>query len=187
LGIDDSAPVLVYAGSLYESKYDIETLLNAFAELTADQAASLYIVGGDDKEVAKHRAYAETVCPPDSFQFTGHVSQRRVFEYLKAADIGVVAQQPTDINARKYTSPLKLFEYLVSGLVVVATDVPSISEVAEGEPRIFSYDPGNSDSLSETLARAVEQYPGMQTDGPGRRYSYEYRAERIRSVLETTL
>jgi glycosyltransferase involved in cell wall biosynthesis len=183
LGIHEDGPVFVYAGSLYASKYDIECLLDAFHALTQHRQTSLYLVGGDEENVEQYQQYAARIGAGDAINFTGHVSQRRVFEYLKAADVGVVAQQPTDIRARKYTSPLKLFEYLVSGLVVIGTNVPSITEVARSEPRILTYKAGDVDDLTAVMKTVADDYREFQPDDMNRRYSYEYRAETIRSVL----
>ncbi|WP_336325846.1 glycosyltransferase family 4 protein [Halovenus sp. HT40] len=183
IGIDEDGPVFVYAGSLYASKYDIECLIDAFHAVTQHRSASLYIVGGDESNVERYQTYAANTGVAEAVHFVGHVSQQRVFEYLKAADVGVVVQQPADLRARKYTSPLKLFEYLVSGLVVVGTDVPSITEVAETEPRILTYEAGDVEDLSTVMEAAADKYREINPDETDRRYSYEHRAELIRSVL----
>lgn len=183
LGIPQSQCVFVYTGSLYSSKYDIEGLINAFNNLPQSLDASLFIVGGDERNVDKYRKYVTSLGASETIHLTGHVSQREVFKYLKAADIGVVTQQPNDIRARKYTSPLKLFEYLLSGLTVVATRVPSIVEVADREPRILTYNPNHPDSLKSTLEIAMKEHKLPQTDSFGQQYNYQNRAKNIFHLL----
>jgi glycosyltransferase involved in cell wall biosynthesis len=184
LDIPQDECVFVYAGSLYSSKYDIESLIDAFQSLPQSLDASLFIVGGNENNVEEYRKYVTQLGVSEVIHFTGHVSQRQVFKYLKSADIGVVAQQPSDIRARKYTSPLKLFEYLISGLTVVATEVPSIVEVANHEPRILTYKPDEPDSLKSTLETAANKYKSLQTDNSTQQYSYEQRAENIFSMID---
>jgi glycosyltransferase involved in cell wall biosynthesis len=176
--------VFVYTGSLYSSKYDIEGLINAFNALPQSLNASLFIVGGNEKNVDKYRKYIASLGASGTIHLTGHVSQREVFRYLKAADIGIVTQQESDIRSRKYTSPLKLFEYLLSGLIVVATKVPSIMEVANKEPRILGYNPNDPDSLKSTLETATKEHQSLQTESFAQQYSYQNRAKNILTVID---
>jgi glycosyltransferase involved in cell wall biosynthesis len=184
LGMPQEQYVFVYTGSLYSSKYDIEGLINAFNALPQSLNASLFIVGGNEKNVDKYRKYIASLGASGTIHLTGHVSQREVFRYLKAADIGIVTQQESDIRSRKYTSPLKLFEYLLSGLIVVATKVPSIMEVANKEPRILGYNPNDPDSLKSTLETATKEHQSLQTESFAQQYSYQNRAKNILTVID---
>lgn len=183
LGIDQNTTVFVYAGSFNSDKYDIESVIEAFGSISGDEDRSLYVLGGEPSQVEALEHTVRTAGIDDTVCFLGYIPQRKVFEYLKAADIGLVAQQPTDVRASKYTSPLKLFEYLVSGLCVVATDVPSITEVAQNEPRILTYDPYEIGDLKRVLETASVECNSIETDDIDWRYSYEYRSHEIVSVL----
>ncbi|MCQ4334956.1 glycosyltransferase [Natronomonas sp. F2-12] len=183
LGIDDDATVFVYAGSLDPDKYDLKSVIEAFGSIATDRIR-LYVLGGESTQIEGLEQYSRSVDLDNIAHFLGHLPQREVFKYLKAADIGLVAQQPTDIRASKYTSPLKLFEYLVSDLVVVATDVPSIAEVADEESRILTYDPSNHTDLRTVLETAAVEWKSLQTGENDMQYSYEDRAQEIHSVLK---
>jgi glycosyltransferase involved in cell wall biosynthesis len=182
LDIDQGATVFVYAGSLNPDKYDLKSVLDAFGSIATD-GVRLYILGGESSQIERLEQYSRTVNIDNVVHFLGHLPQREVFRYLKTADIGLVAQQPTDIRASKYTSPLKLFEYLISGLVVVATDVSSIAEVADQESRILTYDPSNSTDLRTVLETATVEWKYLQTGENDMQYSYECRADEILAVL----
>lgn len=183
-GIDQDATVWIYAGSLDSSKYNLKDIISGFSTIRGDENHLLYILGGDSSNIDKLQQYSKSVGVSEAVHFVGHVPQREVFEYLKASDIGIVAQQPTDIRASKYTSPLKLFEYLVSGLIVVATDVPSIGEIADHEPRILTYNPDDSTDLESVLETAAREYDLIESDNSDTQYSYKNRAKAILSVLE---
>jgi glycosyltransferase involved in cell wall biosynthesis len=184
LNIELEASVFVYAGSLAPEKYDLETIITAFKPLADKKNNLLYILGGTESQIDSLKEHANQVGIRDAVRFAGYMPQQQVFKYLKMADVGIVAQQPTDVRASKYTSPLKLFEYLVSGLVVVGTAVPSIEEIADTEPRVLTYNEKNMDDIARVLETALSQ----STNGKNKiieEYSYQNRAESILSVLET--
>ncbi|MBM4390865.1 MAG: glycosyltransferase family 4 protein [Deltaproteobacteria bacterium] len=62
---------------------------------------------------------------------------------------------PLDDNlfGRRLTSPLKLWDYLATGIPIVAADLPTVREIAGDRP--FYYQPGNADSLAEAVKRAL--------------------------------
>lgn len=182
--IEFEATVFIYAGSLAPEKYDLETVITAFSSLAEQKNNILYILGGTESQIESLKKHATEVGAHESVRFLGYVPQQRVFEYLKAADVGIVAQQPTDVRASKYTSPLKLFEYLVSGLMVVGTAVPSIMEVAKTEPRILTYEPEELADVKRVLQTASSKSTACQNKHTAR-YSYEHRAKAILAVLDT--
>lgn len=182
LDFDQNSVVFVYAGSLDPKKYDLRSIIDAFSSFKSPDPTRLYILGGTQSNINRLSEYAAAVGVGDSVQFLGHVPQTLVFRYLKASNIGIVAQQPTDIRASKYTSPLKLFEYLVCGLAVVATDVPSIREIADDEPHIVTYDPDDTEAIQTALRTAVVKSKSEPSDPS--RYSYDHRAQKLLSILD---
>ncbi|WP_187444039.1 glycosyltransferase family 4 protein [Sphingobacterium phlebotomi] len=66
--------------------------------------------------------------------FHGKVPFSKIPDALDSFDIGLLPNQPSVVVANqseigKYTSPMKLFEYMASGKVIVASDIPVIREV----------------------------------------------------------
>jgi glycosyltransferase involved in cell wall biosynthesis len=70
--------------------------------------------------------------------------------WLAAMDIGLVLSQPGPYD---YNSPLKLFDYLSSGLAVIGTEQPQLREVFS---RLHQEDliirPGDADGLAQAIA-----------------------------------
>jgi len=67
--------------------------------------------------------------------------------YLKAADILILPNKKGDIISEKYTSPLKLFEYMASGRPIVASDLPTMREVLNKNNAIL-VEPNSPEALA---------------------------------------
>src|SRR5690606_33969333 len=71
-------------------------------------------------------------------KFYGKIPYAQIPEAFNTFDIGLLPNQPDVImlggdNIGKYTSPMKLFEYMASGKVIVASDLPVIKEILKDE------------------------------------------------------
>jgi glycosyltransferase involved in cell wall biosynthesis len=78
---------------------------------------------------------------------------------LAAADIGVA---PFDVARHGplalgfYWSPLKIFEYMASGLPVVAPALPRIAALAAHQHEALLYDPAGPGALADALAALTD-------------------------------
>jgi glycosyltransferase involved in cell wall biosynthesis len=164
----------------------VDVLLRAIARLPG---APGLIVGGHEEEPDLHRVreLASELGIADRVTFTGHVQPGHVGGKLREARI-LVLPNPASALSTRFTSPLKLFEYMAARRPIVATDLPSIREVLrDGENALLvpSDDPESmaaairrlldDDQLSERLARnaadAVQQY------------TWSRRAERLEALF----
>ncbi len=106
---------------------------------------------GDGPELPAVRRAAEGV---SGILFTGAVDHERVPALLAAADVGVA---PFDVAAHAplaldfYWSPLKIFEYMASGLPVVAPALPRLHEIVGHDREGILYDPADRQSLAQSL------------------------------------
>jgi glycosyltransferase involved in cell wall biosynthesis len=91
----------------------------------------------------------------DQVVFTGAVAHERMPGALAAADVGVA---PFDIERHPplrlgfYWSPLKIFEYMASGLPVVAPALPRLKTLVGHQVEGILYDPATPAALADTLA-----------------------------------
>lgn len=91
--------------------------------------------------------------------FTGAVAHERMPSCLAAADVGVA---PFDIAAHQplalgfFWSPLKIFEYMASGLPVVAPAVDRIPTLVAHEREGLLYDPSVGTALADALERLAD-------------------------------
>ena len=140
-----AVPWLLYLGSLHPWK-GVDTLVRAMAHIKTP--AELHVVGGNDKRIAELRHLAQELEVDKHVVFHGPVEPGRRFEYIHQADICLLPLTDTGLGGR-YTSPLKLFEYMAAGKAIVASNLPSMQQVLTleqdallvpaGEPAAFAH------------------------------------------------
>jgi len=120
-------PVLMYIGNL-ESYQGVGLLIEGFAGAVADGTeARLVIIGGTPAHVEEHRALAERLGVGDKVSLLGPRPVERIGEYLGQATI--VASPRTQGR----NTPMKVYSYLDSGAPLLATRLPTHTQVLDDE------------------------------------------------------
>jgi glycosyltransferase involved in cell wall biosynthesis len=109
----------------------------------------LLAVGGTPEEL---RSYSPAA--GEGIGFLGHQKQSGLKRFYAAADLLLMPFPHTEHYAY-FMSPLKLFEYLMSGVPMVVTDLPSVREIVS-EKEAFIAKPGDADSLRVEISRAMD-------------------------------
>jgi glycosyltransferase involved in cell wall biosynthesis len=120
-------PVVAYAGT-FEPYQGLDLLLSAFAlVMKARPDARLLMVGGSHEQVEEKRRVAARLDLGEACMFVGQVSKRRARELASRADV-LVSPRVNGTN-----TPLKIYEQLASGKPLVATRIPSHTQVLSDE------------------------------------------------------
>lgn len=183
LEIEPDTIPLVYSGSLHAWKNDMDLLLDAFAQLQPDNPnIQLFIIGGDQDQIDRLKDEHE-IARSENVRFEGRIPQEDVFDYLSIAEVGFVPLKSNDTAAERYTSPIKLFEYLASETIVVASDVPAIKNISDTTESVYIYEEGSRESLSTVTESVLERSIDIDQD----EFSYRRRGERLDEILQTTV
>lgn len=179
--------LLGYAGMLKTMGMEkgIATALESLKTLPKN--ISLVLVGGHPADVEFYKKSAKNLDLEDRVVFVGRVAPNMVPLYLKSFDL-VIAPFPENKHYRYFMSPLKLFEYMASGVPIIASDLPSLREVID-ESMAYFFEPDDSKSLARTieyvLAHQEEAHgKAMQSLEKVKEYSWNLRAKKIIKFID---
>jgi len=183
VGLLQDKKTIMYVGHLYDWK-GVENITRASEYLSEEHL--IVLVGGTDidlKKISKkHKG--------DSNIFVvGHRPYEEIPLYLKSADILVLPNKKRSDLSEKYTSPMKLFEYMASGVPIVASDLPSIREILSDQNAVL-VEPDNPKALAKGIKRVLEnevlpQNLSKQALQDVKKYTWEKRAFNILSFIKT--
>ena len=179
-------PVAAYAGHLYPWK-GVDVFVRALA-LTPEIRG--LIVGGHPREADRERVESliDTLGLHDRVEMTGHVPPADVARHLCRATMLVLPNTASAISER-YTSPLKLFEYLTLGRPIVASDLPAIREILTAGDTALLVAPGDARALAAGLSRLADN-PDLSARlsqaalALAPEYTWDARARRLDPALE---
>jgi glycosyltransferase involved in cell wall biosynthesis len=144
-----SKKIVLYTGHLYDWK---GTNVLAESSFNFSEGVQFVFVGGTDKDILCFRKKYSSAENIDI------ISRRPNYEipfYLKSADILVLPNSGKEDISRFYTSPMKLFEYMASGVPIVASDLPSIREVLN-ENNSLLVEADNATQLAKGIKRILQ-------------------------------
>ncbi len=145
LGIKSDLPVVLYIGALGLWK-GVETLLEASAFIFGK--AQVVIIGGEEKQII-------LLCKKyPGVLFLGPRPYRELPINQKIADILVIPNTAKDKISTSYTSPLKMFAHMASGVPIVVSDLPSIREVLNEDNSYFA-EPDSPKSFADVIKKVL--------------------------------
>ena len=145
LGLPPDKKIALYIGRLDGWK-GVETLFEAAALLAPEMCAA--VIGGESSQVALYKKKYPHIL------FLGFHPYRELSDNQAAADVLVLPNTGGDRISASFTSPLKLFAYMASGIPIVASDLPSIREVLNKDSAYF-FTPDNPASLAAAITHAL--------------------------------
>lgn len=186
--VKNQVPILLYLGSLHPWK-GVDTLIRAIPYVTGP--AILHIVGGNQKRIGELSSLAAELGVSQRVVFAGSVDPGRRFEWIHRADICLLPLTETSIASR-YTSPLKLFEYMAAGKPVIVSDLPSMRAVLTQNKNALMVKPDDPHEWATAIgqlleSRALAEKLGRASINVANQYSWLSRAKLVASAICETL
>lgn len=153
--------IAVYVGNLYPWK-GADILINVAEHLKdINDNYLIWIVGGSKKDVeVLKRGLHQNIAP--FIYSNGAVPHKEVVKILIAADCAVLTGNKDELISSKYTSPLKMFEYMASGCPIVAQYLPAFREVLNDQNSIL-VKPGDPKELADGISKI---FKSLDHDNP---------------------
>ena len=176
---ENKIPVASYCGSLSKSK-GIDLIIDT-AKLINN--VEFIIIGGLKAELDY---YNEIVIKTgiNNIKFVGQVNYSRVPELLNNSDILLLPATANEIKSKEYTSAMKLFEYLSVGRPIIASNIPSNTEILKNEENCLLFEPDNPKSLAERIGYLIKNKDLMEklsnnSSNLSLKYSWQERSKKI--------
>lgn len=187
-GLDHRRLVAGYLGHLRAGR-GIELIMGLARTLPH---VDFLFVGGDPEGVTEWRSEAERG-GLSNVRFVGFVPNPELPRYYAACDVLLMPyQRRVEIrggaDSARWMSPMKLFEYMAAGRLIVASDLPVLREVLD-DTNAALCDPEDVDSWRRALGRAAADTPWCDRLANKARQDvqkYTWR-RRVRRILETLL
>jgi glycosyltransferase involved in cell wall biosynthesis len=193
LGLPLEQPIIGYIGRFrtLEMEKGIPELVEAMKDLSSVNGAEplLLCVGGPMDAVPTYLQLARRIgIPQDRLRFVDRVPNTEVPYWIRAFDVAL-APFPWVDHYAYFMSPLKLFEYMATGVPILATDLPSIREVLRHGENAWLVPPDDPKALAEGIRHLLENSDlaerlARQAKEDVRQYTWKRRAAVIlRHVL----
>ncbi len=133
---------MYYIGNFYPWK-GIDFLIDAIKETKL----KLKIIGdGDRKEDLQKYTLKNNI---KNVEFLGYKDHKEIQKILSTTKLTVIPNIPT--NFSNFSAPIKLYEYLMSSNIVLASDTPVIKEILKDKQNGFLFKSGDKDSFLKKL------------------------------------
>lgn len=154
LKLNQNIKYITYIGSigLYGWK-GVDTFLQASKFLQNEKDLMFLLVGGSEANIAILKQKYKN----KNILFVGRQKFESIPVWQKAAEILIIPNEKGNLLSEKYTSPMKLFEYMASNTPIVASDLPSLREVLNDGNATF-FQASNAIDLSEKIKYVLENY-----------------------------
>ncbi|KAF5084140.1 Phosphatidyl-myo-inositol mannosyltransferase [anaerobic digester metagenome] len=153
---------VVYMAGNMQLFHGIRECIQAMSKVAATvPGVTLTLVGNIREDIG---AIAAKTDPRPEITLTGYLPYQEMYETLRKGSIGLLVFQPDYYNA--YIGlPNKLFDYMLCGLPVVASDFPEIRNVVGKAECGVLVDPTDPDAIAKAIVYLLEHPDEAQRMG----------------------
>lgn len=169
---------LVYPRSVYIGRISPDRGLGILLHLARSGIGQVRLIGETDApiEVGPHLCYL------------GSIPHREVPAHYAESELVLLPYQP-DLEHADGISPMKLFEAMAAGRVILASDIPPIREVIQDGHNGLLVDPTDPDAWLRAVQRLRHDPElalrlGAQARRDAQSYAWPQRARRIAAALQ---
>lgn len=185
LHLDNEKLKIAYMGSLFPGK-GIETIVRLAAADTKNQ----YDIYGERGPLEQWKKLAAEI--HSSVNFMGQIENARVPETLMQYDVLLMPySNKVEVYGEELTnwmSPLKMFEYMASGRVIISSDLPVIREILTDGKDAYLVEPDNVQAWLVAVRKVDENRETAKAIAACalqevKQYTWDERAKRVRELI----
>jgi glycosyltransferase involved in cell wall biosynthesis len=182
----DNQRIVLYVGHFYKWK-GVYILLQA-ARLFKRKDVKFVLIGGTKKDQKAIKEYLEKNHINNVFvkEFVHH---KEIIKYIKSADALVLPNTAKEERSSKYTTPIKLFEYMASGVPIVASKLESFSRYLKDGEEVLFFKADDQDDLARKIEKVLDdtelsQYISNNAFKAVSKYTWKNRIEKIINFIK---
>ncbi len=185
-GAEANIVILLHQGNIQKHR---GCSLMVDAMTSVEGAMLVFLGGGPLKEELRRKADRRGLA--NKVRFIDPVPPAGLLSMTASADIGITLLEDTCLNHR-LALPNKLFEYLMAGLPVLASNLPEAGSLVNRFEVGMTVDPADTAALAETIQYMVDN-TGARTRWAGNsrkvfsEFSWETASARFRSAYQNLL
>jgi glycosyltransferase involved in cell wall biosynthesis len=180
-----NAFICIYVGGLSEER-GLFKMVKALEYI--DFPINLYLFGNFDKKEEFDKL--KTLKGFEKVKYFGQRPWDEVIRYLSNADVGLVLLQPLLEYLPSGEGLNKLFEYMMAGLPVIASNFPNLIKIVEGNKCGLTVDPTDPKQIAEAI-KYIKEHPDeakrMGENGKKavlEKYNWENESKKLLKIYE---
>ena len=152
---EDKKYDVIYSGNFSQWK-GLDILVEAISIIKHQYNRDIraVLIGANDQTKQQYEDQAEELKVLDNIEIVKRVEHKKIYDYISQSKIGVLSNK-YDADGLLFTSPLKLYEYLGSGLKVVVSRLPSIESNID-QSLVYYATPENPHSFAKEILNALD-------------------------------
>ena len=171
---------IIYSGNFSKWK-GLDVLIEAISIIKHQYKINVaaVLIGASDSTRQQYENQAKELGVSNNIEIINRVEHKRIYGYIAQSKVGVLSNN-YDADGLLFTSPLKLYEYLGSGLKVVVSRLPSI-ESSIDESLVYYAVPENPQSFAKGIIKALkdEDFNIQVRKDFAKNYTWESRANQF--------
>jgi glycosyltransferase involved in cell wall biosynthesis len=186
IGIGSDLHLILYSGSITFNR-GLEKVIESLVYLPD---CYLVLMGyGTERYKISLQALAREIGVESRFSFFGPVPSEEVTTYASCADLGIAPIKNACLSYY-YCSPNKLFEYILAGVPVIASNFPEMGKVIHKYEIGYTFDPEDSRGIARVIRRVFDNpqhYQKMKqnTITASHAYNWEKESKKLLEIYQT--
>lgn len=180
-----------YFGSLTFRRDSVDTLINAFAQISSYHSEIQLVLGGFCSEPERKQIVdlIEKLNIQTHVKLLGYLKREEITSYVSHADILVMVRSNNQESRASY--PSKLSEFLASSKPVITVNVGEIPLYITDGVNAFMVEPENANALAEKLEYVLSNYElAKQVGQKGKEltdtvFNYNFQAKRMLEFINS--
>jgi len=137
------------------------------------------LIGANNQTKQQYENQAKELKVFDNIEIVKRVEHKKIYKYIAQSIVGVLPNK-YDADGLLFTSPLKLYEYLGSGLKVVVSRLPSIESNID-QSLVYYATPESPESFAKEIIEALDDksFNAQIVKDFAKDYTWKSRADRF--------